>query len=167
MKKTSKLSLPDTSHFTDAQYMTAQQKRRVLGDWVRFFTGGMEFKRFTKRLYQHLTLHCSFIAHFNRQGFYQTYFAAPEALQLFLDQFDRSKGCVSTEYGMTYWIRDGNDVSQQYYDLNEALVDAIADMLPALREQARQQAVEVAQEQVRAAEQKLARLQGAGTGAQA
>jgi hypothetical protein len=30
--------------------MTATQKRRVLGDWVRFFAGGMEFKRFTKRL---------------------------------------------------------------------------------------------------------------------
>jgi hypothetical protein len=54
----------DTSHFTDAQYMTAQQKRRVLGDWVRFFAGGMKYERFTKRLYEHLTLHCSFIAHF-------------------------------------------------------------------------------------------------------
>ncbi len=148
----------DTSHFTDAQYMTAQQKRRVLGDWMRFFAGGMEFKRFTKRLYEHLTLHCSFIAHFNRQGFYQTYFADPEALQRFLDQFDRAKGCVSTEYGMTYWIRDGNDVSQQYYDLNEALVDTIADMLPALREQARQRAVEAARQAVAAAERRLGAL---------
>ncbi len=155
----------DTSHFTDAQYMTAQQKRRVLGDWVRFFETGMEFKRFTKRLYQHLTLHAEFIAHFNRQGFYQTYFADPEALQRFLDQFDRSKGCVSTEYGMTYWIRDGNDVSAAYYDLNNALVDAIAGMLPALREQARQRAVDAAQEEVRAAEQKLARLQAVSGGA--
>ncbi len=165
MKKSSKLSMPDTSHFTDAQYMTAPQKRRVLGDWVRFFAGGMELKRFTKRLYEHLTLHCSFIAHFNKQGFYQTYFADPEALQRFLDQFDRSKGCVSTEYGMTYWIRDGNDVSAEYYDLNNALVDAIADMLPALREQARQRAVEAAQEEVRLAEVKLARLQTASGGA--
>ncbi len=150
----------DTSHFTDAQYMTAQQKRRVLGDWVRFFAGWTELKRFTKRLYQHLTLHCSFIAHFNRQGFYQTYFADPEALQRFLDQFDRAKGCVSTEYGMTYWIRDGNDVSAQHYDLNNALVDAIADMLPTLREQARQRAVEAARNELKAAEEKVARLAG-------
>ncbi len=146
-----KRKLIDTSHFTDAQYMTAPQKRRVLGDWARFFAGGMEFKRFTKRLYQHLTLHCSFIAHFNRRGFYDTYFADPEALQSFLDQFDRSKGCVSVEYGMTYWIRDGSEESAEHYDLNDALVDAIADMLPALREQARQRAVKVAREQVRAA----------------
>ena len=149
----------DTSHFTDAQYMTAQQKRRVLGDWVRFFAGGMEIKRFTKGLYEHLTLHCAYIAHYSRAGFFQTYFADPEALQRFLDQFDRSKGCVSTEYGSTYWIRDGNECSAAYYDLNNALVDAIADMLPALREQARQRAVDAAQEQARLAEQKLAKLQ--------
>ena len=62
------------------------------------------------------------------------------------------------EYGMTYWIRDGNDVSQQYYDLNAAMVDAIADMLPALREQARQRAVKAAREKLRSAEQKLASL---------
>ena len=68
----------DTSHFTDAQYMTAAQKRRVLGDWVRFFAGGMEIKRFTKGLYQHLTLHCAYIAHYSRAGFFQTYFADPE-----------------------------------------------------------------------------------------
>ena len=154
MKKTT----IDTSHFTDAQYMTAPQKRRVLGDWMRFFENGMEFKRFTKRLYEHLTLHCSFIAHFNRQGFYQTYFADPEALQRFLDQFDRSKGCVSTEYGMTYWIRDGNDVSAAYYDLNNALVDAIADMLPALREQVKQQGIEAARNELKAAEERVARL---------
>ncbi len=87
------------------------------------------------------------------------------ALQRFLDQFDQSKGCVSVEYGMTYWIRDGNDVSAAYYDLNDALVDAIADMLPALREQARQRAVAAAREEVRAAEQKLARLQAVSGGA--
>jgi len=157
----------DTSHFTDAQYMTTQQKRRVLGDWVRFFAGGMAIKRFTKRLYEHLTLHCSYIAHYSRSGFFETYFADPEALQRFLDQFDRSQGCVSTEYGMTYWIRDGNECSAAYYDLNNALVDAIADMLPALREQARQWAVEAAQEEVSLAELKLARLQTLSREAQA
>jgi capsule polysaccharide export protein KpsE/RkpR len=68
---------------------------------------------------------------------------------------------------MTYWIRDGNDVSAAYYDINNALVDAIADMLPALREETRRRSVEAAQEQVRQAERKLARLQAAGRGAQA
>ena len=47
---------------------------------------------------------------------------------------------------------------RELYDLNEAMVDAIAGMLPVLRERARQRAVAAAQEQVRLAEQKLARL---------
>lgn len=47
---------------------------------------------------------------------------------------------------------------RELYDLNNALVDAIADMLPALREQARQRAVEAAREEVREAEEKLAKL---------
>jgi hypothetical protein len=37
-------------------------------------------------------------------------------------------------------------------------VDAIADLLPALREQARQRAVEAARTEFKAAEEKLARL---------
>ena len=85
----------DTSHFTDAQHMTAAQKRRVLGDWVRFFANGMPFERFSKRLYEHLILHCSYIAHFCRHGFFETYFADPEALQR--DYFANLFGPVAGE----------------------------------------------------------------------
>jgi hypothetical protein len=59
---------------------------------------------------------------------------------------------------MTYWIRDGNDVSAEYYDLNNAMVDAIAHVLPALRDESRRRAIVAAQEGVRAAEKKLADL---------
>ena len=59
---------------------------------------------------------------------------------------------------MTYWIRGGNECSAAYYDLNTALVAAIADMLPALRERARQRAVEAARNELKAAEEKLAKL---------
>lgn len=78
--------------------------------------------------------------------------------QRFLDQFDRNKGCVSVEYGMTYRIRGGNECSAAYHDLNTALVAAIADMLPVLRERARQRAVEAARNELKAAEEKLAKL---------
>jgi hypothetical protein len=44
------------------------------------------------------------------------------------------------------------------------VVDAIADMLPGLREEARRRAVDAAQEQVRQAEEKLAKLQATGRG---
>jgi len=90
--------------FRDARFMTADEKRKVLVHWERFIRLGFKFEHFTKALYQHLTLHCSFIAHYNRRGFYETYFTDPEQTIRFFQQFDREHGCVSVEYGMDYWL---------------------------------------------------------------
>lgn len=112
----------------DAQFMTATQKETVLRAWKRFVkavaTGTVEQQRraFTKALYNHLIQHCSFIAHYNLAGFFSTYFEEPEQTARFFTQFDEEKGCVSVEYGMVLWIRGGNDVSAEYYDINQAMV---------------------------------------------
>lgn len=57
----------------DSEFMDAEQKRKVLSQWGRFINGGFSFHLFTDSLYQHLILHCGFIAHYNRLGFYSTY----------------------------------------------------------------------------------------------
>ncbi len=57
----------------DSKFMTVEQKRKVLKQWDRFIEGGFSFHLFTDAIYQHLNLHCGFIAHFNRAGFYSTY----------------------------------------------------------------------------------------------
>jgi hypothetical protein len=57
----------------DSEFMDAEQKRKVLTQWDRFVKGGFSFHLFTDNLYQHLILHCGFIAHYNRSGFYSTY----------------------------------------------------------------------------------------------
>lgn len=57
----------------DSKFMTGEQKRKVLGQWDRFIKGGFSHHLFTDAIYQHLNLHCGFIAHFNRMGFYSTY----------------------------------------------------------------------------------------------
>jgi hypothetical protein len=54
--------------------MSAREKGLVLKTWVRFLKNGFRLADFSDRLYKHLTLHCSFIAHYNRVGFHQTYF---------------------------------------------------------------------------------------------
>ncbi|MCX5653763.1 MAG: hypothetical protein NTY65_03820, partial [Planctomycetota bacterium] len=59
--------------FTDAEFMTAGQKGLVLKDWERFLRHGLRQSHFTRRLYQHLHLHCGFIAHYNIHGFYAEY----------------------------------------------------------------------------------------------
>jgi len=120
--------------FKDEQFVSAKDKQLILKDWIRFCKSISEgdqfvefvdkygntlpvaFKYFTDRLYKHLSLHCSFIAHYNRYGFYQTYFDEGENVEKFFKQFDEGAECVSVEYGGTYW-RTG-----QTEDLNKALV---------------------------------------------
>ena len=117
------------NQFTDVQFMTAKEKSLVLRAWKLFIKSGFNPDKFTNRLYEHLISQCSFIAHYNRGGFFETYFVDPNMTISFLRQFDREQGCVSVEYGMTYWIRDGNDVCSEYYDLNNAMVDTLEPFL--------------------------------------
>lgn len=80
------------TQFKDVEFMSAKEKAMVLKQWKTFLKAlathdGSEsapdrygnsfpapFKSFSKRLYNHLHLHCGFIAHYNIWGFYQTYF---------------------------------------------------------------------------------------------
>ena len=96
----------DTNEFKDVRFMTAAEKKKVLRQWVRFLKSGFDARIFMKSLYQHLIQHCSFIAHYNLGGFYAVYFVDPTATQRLLDQFDRSKGCLSVEYGGSGWMEN-------------------------------------------------------------
>jgi len=68
----------------DAPFMSAREKQRTLRAWMRFLRGGLCFADFTKRLHEHLHLHCGFIAHYNRADFYATYFERGEDTVRFL-----------------------------------------------------------------------------------
>ena len=128
-----------------AKFMSADEKDKVLKDWTRFIESDFSQARFTKALYNHLIQHCSFIAHYNQQGFYGTYFEGPEDTLKFMKQFDREQGCVSVEYGMTYWLNN-----EDYRDINTAMVEAFepykAEIYPRLK--------------LNAKERKLAQIKG-------
>ena len=115
------------TEMSDVQFMSAEQKRKVLRQWELFLKSGLKKEHFTKDLYHHLTLHCSFIAHYSREGFYETYFQKGDDIALFLSQFDRSQGCRSIELGMTYWVNYPG-----FNDLNNALCDVAGRYIPAL-----------------------------------
>jgi len=104
--------------FSDAEFLAADDKAKTLRDWERFLRLGMKFESFSNRLYKHLTLHCSFIAHYDRHGFYHTYFVKPAMARKFLSQFDGSNGGGAIELGMTYWLTDA-----RYADINRAMCD--------------------------------------------
>lgn len=136
--------------FKDARFMTAAEKQRVLGQWVAFLRGGFDARHFMKSLYEHLIGHCSYIAHFSRQVFFETYFIDPSATQRFLDQFDRAKGCLSVEYGDAGWINN-----EDYRDINAAMVDAATGLLPELRRVLRDREVAKARQELEQAEGRL------------
>jgi hypothetical protein len=127
--------------FTDAQYLTANQKTLVFNIWKRFVaavaageTGEALFKRFKDPLYRHLTLHCGgFIAHYNRLGFFETYFAEPEDTVRFFRQFDPDGDMRSVEGGYDWWVRGGNGTQAPYHDLNNAMCEATRPHLPSIR----------------------------------
>ena len=116
--------------FRDARFLSAREKELVLKAWVRFLKRGLRLEDFTKRLYEHLHLHCSFIAHYNRAGFYAEYFENGEDTVRFLSQFDNRGDCQSVEYGHTVWLQG------DYADLNRAMVEAASKYLPVLLEDA-------------------------------
>ena len=118
--------------FRDSAFLTAREKQLVLRAWVRFLKGGLRFAHFTRRLYDHLHLHCSFIAHYDRAGFYAEYFERGEDTARFLRQFDSRGDCQSVEYGATWWLNG------DYADLNQAMVEEASKYIPALVDHARQ-----------------------------
>ena len=73
--------------FTDVEFMTAVEKELVLKNWETFLKHGLQRKHFRKRLYDHLHLHCGFIAHYDIHGFYSTYFEAGQDTQRFFERF--------------------------------------------------------------------------------
>jgi len=113
--------------------MTAAEKERVLKQWEHFLKGGLKWEQFNKALYHHLTQHCSFIAHYDRAGFYSTYFESGDTIRQFLAQFDDRLGIpASVEYGMTYWI-----TGEEYGDINCEMVRIAAKYIPVLLSQAK------------------------------
>jgi len=119
------------------KFMSAEEKGKVLKDWQRFIENDFDKAKFTKRLYNHLIQHCSFIAHYNQGGFYGTYFEDPEGTIKFMKQFDKDQGCISVEYGMKYWLN-----SEDYGDINTGMVEALepykAEIYPRLKQRARE-----------------------------
>jgi hypothetical protein len=118
--------------FADERFMSASEKLKVLRAWTRFLESGCKWSSFTKDLYNHLIQHCSFIAHYNRQGFYSVYFERPTpGTFLFLDQFDPEKSGRSAEYGTTHWL----SAEATGADLNAAMREAALPYLDRLRKQ--------------------------------
>lgn len=118
-----------TPTFRDVEFMTAADKAKVLKAWVAFLKSGFAWPKFTQPLYHHLYQHASFIAHFDRAGFYAVYFTTDAKATLhFLDQFDPDGVGRSAELGTTHWR-----THEDYRDLADAMREAARPFLARLR----------------------------------
>jgi hypothetical protein len=119
--------------FTDSPFMPASEKRRALTQWHRFLQTlarhfadrGRCLRAFPDALYTHLIQHCSFIAHYNRSGFFSHYFERGDDALRFLRQFDAvgNPTGACTEYGGCWWL------TGEYRDINEAMREALSPLL--------------------------------------
>jgi len=128
----SQLSFIPGMVMTDTRFMTAREKKIVLRHWEAFLKHGCQRPQFTQALYHHLIMNCSFIAHYDINGFYDTYFVNGDDTLQFLSQFDREKGCRSIEYGMTFWL-----TNREYSDINDAMVEVAGSYIPQLLQAAK------------------------------
>ena len=99
--------------FTDVEFMNAREKELVLKSWRRFLKHGLQKQHFTKRLYEHLHLHCGFIANFNIHGFYSTYFEAGQDTERFFEHFCNY---TAANYGANSDYDDVNTEMRQVYE---------------------------------------------------
>lgn len=112
----------------DVKFMTAVEKEKVLRAWERFLSSGCSKTQFSRKLYEHLINHCSFIAHYDIHGFYSTYFEEGEDTVNFLSQFDNRNGIPkSIEYGWILWYTD-----PEYNDLNSEMCRVASKYIPVL-----------------------------------
>jgi hypothetical protein len=72
--------------FTPTKWDHAEAKARFAKQFIRFVESDFNERRFTQAFYKRLALSFGHIAHFNRHGFYETFFASTAGKVRFLRQ---------------------------------------------------------------------------------
>jgi hypothetical protein len=67
--------------FTPTKFSTAEQKATFANQLIAFIAAGFPEKKFTKALYERLSTCFGFIAHLNRNGFFETFFTCTVSVE--------------------------------------------------------------------------------------
>jgi hypothetical protein len=102
--------------FVPTEHSTVADKEKFAKHFKRFLKKGCKGTLFYKWFYVQLSFMFRFIAHYNKAGFYYTYFSTPEQRQKFLDRILNYYPVGSPYY--TYsdveqhlqeWVRENED----------------------------------------------------------
>ena len=97
--------------FKDGKFTSAEDKSMIFKAYKRFVESGFKEAHFPERLYKYLSLNFSFIAHFNRDGFFSVRFLDPRGRK---ETFDMISGASQWNF---------NKENADCYDLNKAVYD--------------------------------------------
>ena len=86
------------SQFTPTQWDTSEDKARFANHFARFVAKGCPWSLFHKWFYNRLSNCFGHIAHYNRAGFYETWFAEPKDRAAFLYRVLSCETYGSPEY---------------------------------------------------------------------
>ena len=114
----------EKEQFKDVKFLTQQDKYKIAKHFKRFVENGFKAKDFNKSIYEHLHLHCGFIAHYNINGFYHEYFnGSNEDLIRFVKNFLNLEHFKGEKLESQY---NGYNVDYEpYNDINKVLADIL------------------------------------------
>ena len=121
-------AMPET--MTDTKFLSAEGKKNILKQWKTFIKSGFNPGRFTETIYNHLHLHCGYIAHLNRSGFYYTYWN-DEVIRFSADNGYETAPAPKVFYEWERFLK-GFDIRGEYKDINTAMLIVLEEELKAL-----------------------------------
>jgi hypothetical protein len=118
IEKVERATMPET--MTDTRFLPADGKRLILKQWKTFIKSGFNPGRFTETIYDHLHLHAGFIAHYNRSGFYYTYWN-DEVIRYAADNGYEPAPAPKVFYEWERFLK-AFDIRGEYRDINTAMM---------------------------------------------
>jgi hypothetical protein len=101
--------------FTPTKWATAEEKAKIANKVTRFILGGFQQGSFTKVMYQRLSNMFGHIAHYNINGFYETWFSDIQACRDWAEHITGS------------WLSGMGDPKFTWSDVEKALIQWMKD----------------------------------------
>lgn len=123
----------NANQFTATEFYDAEAKARFANALVEFILGGFSMEDFNKSLYQRLSNCFMHIAHYDREGFYTTWFDNPKQIRSWLERtknaqvFGDSKFTFSdVEKEIQSWIAANQDLIQSVLEGRDVRTQELA-----------------------------------------
>jgi len=121
-------TMPET--MTNTRFLSAEGKRYILKQWTTFIKSGFNPGRFTETTYNHLHLRAGFIAHYDRSGFYYTYWN-DEVIRFAAENGYETAPAPKVFYEWERFLK-AFDIRGEYADINTAMMIVLENELSAL-----------------------------------